>query len=327
MAARQHHYIPRFFLEGFTDRDGFVHVFDLETARRWKARPEQIARERDFYRVENPDLQPNVVEDGLSQIEHELAPAVVRLLENRAFPGQDEEDFTRIANLIAMLGARVPGAIKAFANPFAKIGERLMQRLLETRDHYEAHLEERRASGEDISGAPTWEQMKEAFESGAIKVETSQDYRIAIMLQSMNIILPCLSGRNWGLLCVSDILGTGPLVCSDRPVTLTWTEKVPAFYSPGWGTTSTELLLPVSGDLAILSAFESVPDRVEGDAVRVAVSNTRALRQAERFVFSPRPRFQVLGAGRQLIDSDTVLENRRTAIATGEEGETSSAPS
>jgi hypothetical protein len=322
MTARLHHYIPRFFLEGFVNPEGFVHVFDLATGRQWKAKPDQIARERDFYRIDNPNLPPNTVEEALSQLEHELAPAVVRLRDSRILPGQEEEDFARLANLIAMLGARVPGAINAFADPVAKIGESIVRMMLQTPERYEAFLAERQSKGEDTSAEPTWAQMKEAFESGAIKVTTSQDYRVAIMLQSMDIILPCLSGRSWGLISVSDTEESGPLVCSDRPVSLTWTEKMPAFYSPGWGTTSTELLLPVSGTLGILSAFEPVPTLVDGNAVQVAAANTHALRHSERFLFSPEPRFSVIGAEGQLVGSEKVLEGRRAAIKTDGMGKT-----
>jgi hypothetical protein len=320
MAARQHHYIPRFFLEGFTDPDGYIHVFDLLNARKWKAKPDQVARERDFYRVETRELGPNDVEDMLSRVEHELAPAVVRLRQGRAFPDEGTEEFARIANLIAMLAARVPGAINAFANPIAKLGDRIARMSLRTPERYEKYLAERRAQGEDVSKVPTWKQMKDALDSGGIEVGIAQDYRLAIMFQSMSIILPYLSGRNWGLISISN-LASGSFVCSDRPVSLSWTEKMPALYGPGWGTTRTEMLLPVSRDLAILSAFEPVPTLASGDAAKVGAANARTLRYAERFIFAAESSFTVLGSGGRLIDSEQILESRRAALESGTTGD------
>lgn len=320
MAARQHHYIPRFFLEGFVDADGFVHVFDLLEARQWKAKPNGAARIRDFYRVENPDLDPNEVETGLSRIEHELAPAIMRLRQDRVLPPEGTEDFARIANLIALLAARVPAAIDTFANPLAKVGDRLVGLILQSPERYESHLAQRREEGEDVSGAPSWAQMKEMYESGAFKVEVTQDYRVAIMLQSMQIILPWLSGRNWALISTDEVSSTGPFVCSDRPVCLSWTKRMLPIYSPGWGTRNTQMLLPLTGDLTIWSAYEPGDPLVTADASQVATVNSLSLRQADRFLFSPEPTFSFLGRGGRIVDSAEMLQMRRTAIAEESEG-------
>ena len=62
---RQHHLLPEFYLAGFTDtgtRDGMLHVSDYRRSRRYRVRPGQAARERDFYRIEVPGEDRNVIE-------------------------------------------------------------------------------------------------------------------------------------------------------------------------------------------------------------------------------------------------------------------------
>ena len=63
--ARSHHYVPAFYLAGFTDtgtRDGFLWVSDRETERTWRSKPDEAGCERDFYRIYLEGLRPDAVE-------------------------------------------------------------------------------------------------------------------------------------------------------------------------------------------------------------------------------------------------------------------------
>ena len=51
--------MPAFYLAGFSDtgtKDGTLHVFDYLRKRRYTAKPEKVARERDLYRIYKPGL-------------------------------------------------------------------------------------------------------------------------------------------------------------------------------------------------------------------------------------------------------------------------------
>ena len=57
---RKHHYVPRFYLGGFTDtgeQDGRLTVLDKESGRQWHSSPGDAGCEKDFYMLE-------VEEDG-----------------------------------------------------------------------------------------------------------------------------------------------------------------------------------------------------------------------------------------------------------------------
>ncbi len=47
--TKQPHYVPRFYLEGFADAEGFVHAFDLEARKAYSAKPDKIATEGGIY--------------------------------------------------------------------------------------------------------------------------------------------------------------------------------------------------------------------------------------------------------------------------------------
>ena len=67
-SPRKHHYVPQFFLAGFTPsgrRKDFLWVTDKKKLEQRKARPLKVALKRDFYGVEGEGVDPQQVEQGL----------------------------------------------------------------------------------------------------------------------------------------------------------------------------------------------------------------------------------------------------------------------
>jgi len=63
--SRKHHYILKFYLKGFLSDDcQDIWVLDKILKKQWnKKRLEDVASERDFYRIELPDLKIDEVEN------------------------------------------------------------------------------------------------------------------------------------------------------------------------------------------------------------------------------------------------------------------------
>ena len=80
-------------MAGFTDtgtRDGMLHVFDYRRGKRYRVKPGQAARERDFYCIKVTGENPNVIEKDLSRLEGELAPTLRRVTETDVVRYQDK---------------------------------------------------------------------------------------------------------------------------------------------------------------------------------------------------------------------------------------------
>jgi hypothetical protein len=76
---RKHHVIPGFYLAGFTQNDslsGRLNVFDHSTGKRYRSSPRMAYRKTDFYRIDEPGVDPNVMEKALSVQETVAAPYV-----------------------------------------------------------------------------------------------------------------------------------------------------------------------------------------------------------------------------------------------------------
>src|SRR5438128_8684985 len=103
---RQHHVTPAFCLAGFTasgTRDGILHVYDYLRHKHYGAKPDVAARERDFYRVYEPNEDPNVIERDLSRLEN-LAPVLRNVLASGTFGSGHE--LGEVLSLVALIHAR-----------------------------------------------------------------------------------------------------------------------------------------------------------------------------------------------------------------------------
>src|SRR5690349_4884447 len=105
---RQHHILPAFYLTGFTDtgtRKGRVHVFDYRQPKRYWARPDTVAHERDYYRMYEPDQDEYAIEKALAQLEDKLA-AVLQEVVARGGRIQKLKELGTLLSLAALLYAR-----------------------------------------------------------------------------------------------------------------------------------------------------------------------------------------------------------------------------
>ena len=77
---RRHHYLPQFYLSGFTttgELDGQLRLIGLKDGKRWGGTPNTVGHQRDFYRVEGvPGIEPNDLERGFADLESRAANVI-----------------------------------------------------------------------------------------------------------------------------------------------------------------------------------------------------------------------------------------------------------
>jgi hypothetical protein len=74
--AKRHHYVPRFYLSRFVDKDGFLWAYDKVDDRFFRTSPNSVAREHDFYDVSHlmpTGEDPLLMEKQLAHIESEAS--------------------------------------------------------------------------------------------------------------------------------------------------------------------------------------------------------------------------------------------------------------
>jgi len=97
---KRHHYVPQFYLKGFTEHDS-LWVYDLEKREIRQQRPGSIAVKKHFYSVTNEKGErDNSVELALSQAEGAAAPAVAALARGESESEEQRGDLAFFAALM-----------------------------------------------------------------------------------------------------------------------------------------------------------------------------------------------------------------------------------
>src|ERR1700733_14992029 len=92
---RAHHFVPQCWLAGFTDngqKDGRLFVTDLKRQKQWPSNPLNAGHQRDFYRVEDSDVEPVAYEKFFSQVESFIAPTFRELYDKPERPTVEQLD-------------------------------------------------------------------------------------------------------------------------------------------------------------------------------------------------------------------------------------------
>lgn len=289
---RQHHYIPKFYLEGFTisgSQDNYLWVLDIQSGKQWKARPENVAHQRDFYRIELPGVKPDIFENALSKIESQASVILKNIVSSEALPDKENEDFINLINLVALMTARVPRVRSVFSGFVEDINKFMLKMTLATPEHWESTKESMKKSGYELGEKINYEQMKRFIESDKYQIEVNKLWHLNNIVDIMDILIPLLMARNWSLLIAEP--EDKFFICSDSPVSLMWTKPAPAFWGPGFGMPDTELLMPLNKKQALVARFEGKPKTYPAPLEIIAKANNITRIFTQRFIYSPEEDF------------------------------------
>ena len=125
---RRHHYVPKFYLAGFTKYgtvDGELYVLDQRQRKQWKSTPLKTAHQRDFHAIEaRPGADPMVVEKSFADIEGKCSRVVANVIEQGKLPTGEDHDI--LLNFVAMMAVRVPGIRNIISRAVDDLGKNLL---------------------------------------------------------------------------------------------------------------------------------------------------------------------------------------------------------
>lgn len=132
------HLIPKFYLENFVDRDGFVWSYNLEADHVHAGTPETTALETNFYSIQTATNEfRDDLEVWLSGVERKAASIYPRILSGEVPTGQERADF---AVFISSLFARSPAVVSAAAHMRATMSQIIVDTTFATRERFEAEM-------------------------------------------------------------------------------------------------------------------------------------------------------------------------------------------
>ena len=294
--ARKHHWVPQCYLKGFSksrSKKAKLHVIDAIARKTFQATPRSVAWARDFNRIEVDELPPNMIENGLSSFEGQVDKALERICVQREFSNTD--DRILVLNLIALLAVRNPRKRENWRQFHEDISKKLMGFTLSTKERYESSLAGAKKAGVLSAGDDvTYEQARDFVARGELKVDVPTTRHVALEMQSVDTVLPLLLGRKWILLIAPT--NSGGFVTTDHPVVLQWIDAKDkgAFYSPGFGLRGTEVIFPLSHDIALSGTFEGREAAMEVTADIVAATNGIVIAYGHRQVYALDDKFRYM---------------------------------
>lgn len=254
---RKHHFLSKFYLEGFCDREGMVCMYkkdkpDCPSA----AKPNNTAIEKDLYHIEpNGEIDKiNFVEDLLAEVVESKAADALKKLRNKQFPNNNERE--QLSLFLGTLMVRTPGYLKHLESQYDK--ELQLSLHISARDKDGFHKGYKDV-GIKCSEEET-EKDRQAILNNELEAVLLRNALLSIMLHMGSTIVQHLSNMHWALVETND---TFPFITSDMIINLYHPDIASnSFYQPGLGAYKSTLFMPISNQLTLMMV--NLPDFIDG---------------------------------------------------------------
>lgn len=292
MTSHKHHYVPRFYLKGFTlkgTEDDSLWVFDQEMKRAWKGSPKKDAYQKNFHEVDLPGFDKMSVESTLGEkVESPMAAVLADILKNKRLP---IEPLARdiFLNFVAFTAARSPQFREAMAEVVDRRAKEELRQKLKDPSQVEVLRQLHSSMETDV---PFEEVIK--FDDDDFTVSWDQTSIVGAMLLNHDHFLEAAAKRHWNLWFVAE--GLPDLVCADLSVTI-WPLRHPkeAFQDCGlrhWNDPDVMLVMPLDRRMAAVGLLQGEPVVHNLNLEGVGVVNYHVA-QFSRQVYSSTPEFPI----------------------------------
>lgn len=285
----KHHYIPQFYLRGFSQDGEHLHLFDkFATTKEAKFRyqtTQAIAYKKNFYTYETKERGKETLEGMFSQIEGMAQSAIEKLSRGEQL---DRETRSYLALFIAFIWVRTPhfksetlGAQEELHEKMARMMFRVQPEKMIRRW---ADEEGKEMSDEEIADLIDFATNPKRSK---IKMSFPQNYWIKQMLKLGDDIYPYLAVTDWQVIHAPTKYA---FLTSDNPFMLRPTEKPHPFYGIGLLTPGVKKIIPLRSNLLLVMHEPSEnPDlyHTEGTKEGFRKINEQIVWNADRVIFSP----------------------------------------
>lgn len=286
--ARSHHYVPEFYLAGFTpsgSRDDFLYVHDLKAKKEWRQRPRAAACEKDFYRVDVEGVPADAVEQDLAKLEGLCAAALARVLADRTLP--TGETLEALVGFITLLVVRTPSFREIYVRNARHLVRSQARFAIGHPEAFKAFQEDMAKEGKTLPDGVTQESLLAFLEDESrYTIEIPQLWVIKNLLDMFQGLYPVIAHRTWSLVEATE----DDFICSDNPASLVATsDRVGPFF--GFGIRDTEITFPLDRRLALVGTFDGESRVTQAGKLEVGFLNRRTLDSAHRFAYSAKEEF------------------------------------
>lgn len=308
MTARKHHYVPQCYLKGFARHRDKPKLFVVDRSRTepFSTAPANVAAERDFHTVNIDGLPPDAFESSFSSFESEASQALGRIIAARSI--SNETDRAYLLNLACLIAIKNPRNRGIFGDVQKEIIKKMMALAMATPERWASQMRQARADGavaDDLED--NYEQMREFLASERYRIEFPPATFLGIELNAFDGVLPYFFERKW-ILLRAPAKSTG-FVTSDYPVCLMWSDPSDrnGLYPPGYGMERTQVIVPISNELAMIGAFEVESAEFDASEDLIAKVNGSIVIHAQRQVYARDSDFLYMAGPNKKVRSGSHL--------------------
>lgn len=310
--ARRHHYLPQFYLAGFTPsgkKEDKLWVFDLDTGKKFTTTTENVACEKDLYRWEGVTEHEDFLEtETFQKLDNKASKIIESILQTKTIPSKDTDEYSYLMQFIAAFKIRTPWSQKQ--------NEELTEQIIRAITNVVTQSEERwqifrnRALGEEGKDFSK-EQMREVvFDESKYTIKVQREAYLKTMSDRLKPLFEILWEREWSFCETQE----SHLICSDYPLVVDWTIPNPSNKPPGLAHSNTAVSIPLTKKAVLIGSFEKhFMSPISKELVGV-INFLEAAVYAHRFIFSADEDFSwlkndgYLGHAEELIK---LIQNRR----------------
>ncbi|MBN2368813.1 DUF4238 domain-containing protein [Candidatus Woesearchaeota archaeon] len=268
MAKKKHHYIPVFYLKGFTDttNGSCLWVYDKQGEEIFASTPEGIAYENDYFSFinESGSKDSDSFENWIAEVEGATSRIISKILSGESLTKEEKAFF---AIFVAMMLLRTPNSRRNIEDMYAQMRKHQWIHLASNKEAFESMMERyKKNTGENIP-VDIEELRKSAMnfdEHFTITAETLASLQMIIPL--MQDLARVFLNMKWAFLKATDdnkfLTGDNPLSYGNP------TKSKESIYPSGLGHRNIQVTLPLSKEIAAFGSWQ-----LKQDCKYVKVSN------------------------------------------------------
>lgn len=285
--SKRHHYIPQFYLKGFSSDEKHLFVLDKEASKEERFRYQtinSIAFQKHLYTYQTKSRKKETLEDMFSQIEGRAATVIRKAELKQDLTDQERNDFSLF---LSFLWIRVPYSKKEFERSTQQLYEKIARKsvVMTPKKNLKEFFEKR---GKNLTDKEIDDLVDFAINEkrSKITVTVPHSYWIKQMLLLGVDIAPALEIADWEFRVATKSFA---FVTSDNPFLLLPNRPLDPFEGLGLLTPGAKKVIPISAKIClVIHEPQKSPRTVytEADKPFFRKINNWIVKYSYRFVYS-----------------------------------------
>jgi hypothetical protein len=251
--ARRHQFLPVSYLKRFTDfgsESGKFYVFEMDSGETFLSKPQSVAVERDFNRIDIEGYPTDYIEQLFSSMENDANNAISNIEKSGEFPF--DENYSAILHLICLIAVRNTFFRKSVNSAKERMIRLLNDALAADDQLLRNKLIDLQKSESSLDDNILVDEIKEFFKSGEYEVKFHPQDDLRSEMKIFEKMLHILHERIWSVVITPS--GGPEFICSDHPAGLGYKHRRNGYI--GLASRYIELFFPLSRNIGLYGTYE-----------------------------------------------------------------------